>query len=140
MARYLARSCPRCNGYLGVVLREPGQRTAASGEWSMHSLLSHGLDCYQRQRIIERQHSQGKSYLESTPFRQPAQQPFFATQPGGGLNCQLNVTKCQDKQRWRDYLFRINCLFSLPRRSRAVKGCMEEHNEKARKSKKHHVR
>ena len=50
---------------------------AASGEWSMHSLLlSHGLDCYQRQRIIERQHPQGKSYLESTPIRQPAQRPF----------------------------------------------------------------
>ena len=42
-----------------------------------------------------------------------AQQPFFpATQPGGGLKCQLNVTKCQDKQRLRDYLFLIN--FILP--------------------------
>jgi hypothetical protein len=37
---------------------------------------------------------------------------FPATQPGGGLKCQLNVTKCQDKQRLRDYLFRIN--FILP--------------------------
>ena len=37
---------------------------------------------------------------------------FPATQPGGGLNCQSNVTKCQDKQRLRDYLFRIN--FILP--------------------------
>ena len=25
MEKYLARSCPRCNGYLGVVLREPGR-------------------------------------------------------------------------------------------------------------------
>jgi hypothetical protein len=24
MARYLARSCPQWNGYLGIVLREPG--------------------------------------------------------------------------------------------------------------------
>ena len=24
MATYLARPCPRCNGYLGIVLREPG--------------------------------------------------------------------------------------------------------------------
>jgi hypothetical protein len=38
-----------------------------------------------------------------------------------------------------DYLFRINFIF-LPRRSRAVKEFMEEHNEKARKSKKHQVR
>jgi hypothetical protein len=27
MARYLARSCPRCRGYLGIVLREPGRNT-----------------------------------------------------------------------------------------------------------------
>jgi hypothetical protein len=25
MATYLARSCPQCNGYLGIVLREPGR-------------------------------------------------------------------------------------------------------------------
>ena len=25
MATYLARPCPRCNGYLGIVLREPGR-------------------------------------------------------------------------------------------------------------------
>jgi len=24
MARYLARSCPRCNGYVGIVIRESG--------------------------------------------------------------------------------------------------------------------
>jgi hypothetical protein len=27
MAKYLYRSCPRCNGYLGIVLREPGRST-----------------------------------------------------------------------------------------------------------------
>ena len=25
MAKYLCRSCPRCNGYLGILLREPGR-------------------------------------------------------------------------------------------------------------------
>jgi len=25
MAKYLYRSCPRCNGYLGIVMREPGR-------------------------------------------------------------------------------------------------------------------
>ena len=25
MAKYLARSCPRCAGYLGIVVREPGR-------------------------------------------------------------------------------------------------------------------
>ena len=27
MARYLARACPRCNGYVGIVVREPGRNT-----------------------------------------------------------------------------------------------------------------
>ena len=27
MAKYLARAWPRCNGYLGVVLREPERNT-----------------------------------------------------------------------------------------------------------------
>jgi hypothetical protein len=25
MARYLARACPRCNGYVGIIIREPGR-------------------------------------------------------------------------------------------------------------------
>ena len=25
MARYLARACPRCKGYVGIVIREPGR-------------------------------------------------------------------------------------------------------------------
>jgi hypothetical protein len=27
MAKYLQRSCPRCNGYVGIVIREPGRNT-----------------------------------------------------------------------------------------------------------------
>jgi len=27
MAKYLQRSCPRCNGNVGIVLREPGRNT-----------------------------------------------------------------------------------------------------------------
>jgi len=27
MARYLARACPRCNGYVGIVVRESGRNT-----------------------------------------------------------------------------------------------------------------
>jgi hypothetical protein len=48
----------------------------------------------------------------ASPSDSPRNALFPATQPGGGLKCQLNVTKCQDKQRLRDYLFRIN--FILP--------------------------
>jgi hypothetical protein len=29
MAKDLARNCPRCAGYLGIVLREPGRNTPA---------------------------------------------------------------------------------------------------------------
>jgi hypothetical protein len=25
MARHLARACPRCNGYVGIVIHEPGR-------------------------------------------------------------------------------------------------------------------
>ena len=25
MARYLARACPRCNGYVGIIMREAGR-------------------------------------------------------------------------------------------------------------------
>jgi len=28
MAKYLSRNCPRCNGYVGIVLREPGRNTS----------------------------------------------------------------------------------------------------------------
>jgi hypothetical protein len=31
MRTYLARPCPRCNGYLGIVLREPGRNTSLRG-------------------------------------------------------------------------------------------------------------
>jgi hypothetical protein len=48
MARYLARACPRCNGYVGIVIREPGPQCAlASCERALRSVfLSHGVDCY----------------------------------------------------------------------------------------------
>jgi hypothetical protein len=29
MIRYLARSCPRCNGYVSITLREPGRNIRA---------------------------------------------------------------------------------------------------------------
>ena len=30
MDRYLARACPRCNGYVGIVIREPGRNRRPS--------------------------------------------------------------------------------------------------------------
>ena len=54
MARNLTRSCPRCNGYLGIVLREPGRNVplqAVNG----HCLgcgLSHVVDSDSRPTAI----------------------------------------------------------------------------------------
>ena len=39
MATYLARPCPRCNGYLGIVLREPGRNTP------LQAINGHRLAC-----------------------------------------------------------------------------------------------
>ena len=39
MARYLARPCPRCGGYVGITIREPAQEHAgAGGERSLRRL------------------------------------------------------------------------------------------------------
>jgi hypothetical protein len=39
MARYLHRTCPRCNGYVGIVLREPGRNTP------LQAVNGHCLEC-----------------------------------------------------------------------------------------------
>jgi hypothetical protein len=46
MAKYLYRSCPRCNGYLGIVLREPGRNTP------IQAVNGHCLDCGYRMSWI----------------------------------------------------------------------------------------
>jgi hypothetical protein len=49
MAKYLCRSCPRCNGYLGVVLREPVHSTG------FQTVNGHCLGCgYQLAWIVIR--------------------------------------------------------------------------------------
>jgi hypothetical protein len=51
MATYLARPCPRCNGYLSIVLREPGRNMpvrAVNGALPKMR-LSTGLDRHQRE-------------------------------------------------------------------------------------------
>ena len=46
MVRYLARSCPRCNGYLGIVLREPGRNVP------VQAVNGHCLGCGYRMSWI----------------------------------------------------------------------------------------
>ena len=49
MARYLFRNCPRCAGYLGIVLREPGRNTP------LQAVNGHCLKCgYRLARIVIR--------------------------------------------------------------------------------------
>ena len=42
MATYVARPCPRCNGYLGIVLREPGRNVP------VRAVNGHCLKCNYR--------------------------------------------------------------------------------------------
>ena len=42
MATYLARPCPKCNGYLGIVLREPGRNTP------LQAINGHCVQCGHR--------------------------------------------------------------------------------------------
>ena len=42
MAKYLARPCPRCNGYLGIVLREPRRNKGLRG------VCGHCFRCHHR--------------------------------------------------------------------------------------------
>ena len=46
MAKYLARNCPRCNGYLGIVLREPGRNVP------LQAVNGHCLGCGYRMSWI----------------------------------------------------------------------------------------
>jgi len=46
MAKYLQRSCPRCNGNVGIVLREPGRNT------QLQAVNGHCLGCGYRMAWI----------------------------------------------------------------------------------------
>ena len=67
MATYLARPCPRCNGYLGIVLREPGSNTP------VRAVNGHCIKCGYRLAWIvikgkqsARQQSRKARYAEPT--------------------------------------------------------------------------
>jgi hypothetical protein len=67
MATYLSRPCPRCNGYLGIVLREPGCNTP------VRAVNGHCLKCGHRLAWIvirgkqaARHQSGNKLYAEPT--------------------------------------------------------------------------
>ena len=46
MARYLARACPRCNGYVGIIIREQGRNTP------LQAVNGHCLRCSYRMAWI----------------------------------------------------------------------------------------
>ena len=35
MTKYLARACPRCGGYVDVMMRKPDRDSCSGGEWSL---------------------------------------------------------------------------------------------------------
>ena len=66
MATYLARPCPRCNGYLGIVLREPGRNTP------VRAVNGHCLNCdYRLAGIVIKGKRAAHSSLSGTDMRDP---------------------------------------------------------------------
>src|SRR5262249_51628261 len=52
MAKYLARSCPRCAGYLGIIMRKPARNFTASDQWALSGVrLSTCLGTRARQKV-----------------------------------------------------------------------------------------
>ena len=45
MAKYLCRNCPRCNGYFGIVLREPSSNGDTTVELCTRGGLPTLVDC-----------------------------------------------------------------------------------------------
>jgi hypothetical protein len=75
MARYLARPCPRCNGYLGIVLRESGRNTP------VRAVNGHCLRCGYRLAWIvisgkqaDRHQSRKKRYAEPAKNNRKAEE------------------------------------------------------------------
>jgi hypothetical protein len=67
MATYLTRPCPRCNGYLGIVLREPGRNMP------IRAVNGHCLKCDYRLAWIVIKGKQAHRYqLERSGYAQPA--------------------------------------------------------------------
>jgi hypothetical protein len=58
MDRYLTRGCPRCNGHVGIILREPGQNT------QLQAVNDHCVRCGSRFAWIL---IRGKRSLRSRP-------------------------------------------------------------------------
>jgi hypothetical protein len=62
MARYLYRSCPRCNGYVSIVLGEPGCNTP------LQAVNDHCLRCsYRLTWIVIQGHRSKKRRSRSMP-------------------------------------------------------------------------
>ena len=62
MATYLARACPRCNGYLGIVLREPGRNTP------LRAINGHSLKCGYRLAWILVRGKMKSGYYHGKPW------------------------------------------------------------------------
>ena len=69
MAKYLARSCPRCNGYLGIVLREPGRNVP------LQAVNGHCLRCdYRMSWIVIRGRKSRSAFGDRATLRSRAEE------------------------------------------------------------------
>jgi hypothetical protein len=64
MIRYLARSCPRCNGYVGITTREPGRNIAVQAVNGRCTRCSYQMAwiVIKGKSHIDPQDPEGKSY------------------------------------------------------------------------------
>jgi hypothetical protein len=68
MATYLARPCPRCNGYLGIVLCEPGRNVP------VRAVNGHCLKCdYRLAWIVIRGKQAARQQSGNTLYAEPAE-------------------------------------------------------------------
>jgi hypothetical protein len=78
MATYLARSCPRCNSYLGIVLREPGRNVRVravnghclKGDYRLAWIVIKGKQAAKQQSV--RRQVVGPKKKHSTNSHRPA--------------------------------------------------------------------
>jgi hypothetical protein len=85
MAKYLARSCPRCTGYLGIVVRKPRRNTR------LEAINGHCAECgYRMAWILMRGKESalsGRHCSSFTPLN------FSVLRPGG-KKASRNAPKC----------------------------------------------
>jgi len=91
MARYLARSCPRCNGYLGIVLREPGRNVP------LQAANGHCLRCGYRMSWIVIRDRKSRSAIGGS---RPPCDPMPKKVPGRNIRRRVEIARKSSARRF----------------------------------------